>query len=71
MARSGIQAGSLVGQKLGKYEALALLAIGGTAEIYLARIGGEAGFEKYVVIKCLLDHLADEPDYEAALKHLG
>ena len=63
MARSAIQAGSLVGKRLDKYEVLALLAIGGTAEIYLARIGGEAGFEKYIVIKCLLDHLADEQDY--------
>ncbi len=63
VASSAIQAGALVGERLGKYDVLALLAIGGTAEIYLARIGGEAGFEKYVVIKCLLDHLADEPDY--------
>jgi serine/threonine-protein kinase len=60
---SSVQSGALVGQMLGKYELLALLAIGGTAEIYLARIGGEAGFEKYVVVKSLLDHLADEPEY--------
>src|SRR5690606_27967609 len=26
-------------------------------------IGGEAGFQKYVVIKCLLEHLADDADY--------
>ncbi|RMH43382.1 MAG: serine/threonine protein kinase, partial [Deltaproteobacteria bacterium] len=55
--------GNLVGQRLGKYDLLALLAVGGTAEIYLARIGGEAGFEKFVVCKCLLEHLADEPEY--------
>ncbi len=55
--------GNLVGQRLGKYDLLALLAVGGTAEIYLARIGGEAGFEKYVVAKCLLDHLADQAEY--------
>jgi serine/threonine-protein kinase len=62
---SGIPAGagSLLGKRLGKYEILALLALGGTAEIYLARIGGEAGFEKYVVIKCLHDHLADDADF--------
>ena len=60
---SGIPAGagSLLGKQLGKYEILALLALGGTAEIYLARIGGHAGFEKYVVVKCLHDHLADDP----------
>ncbi|HEU4613426.1 MAG TPA: protein kinase [Kofleriaceae bacterium] len=62
---SGIPAGagSLIGKRLGKYEILALLALGGTAEIYLARIGGAAGFEKYVVVKCLHDHLADDADF--------
>jgi len=62
---SGIPAGagSLIGKRLGKYEILALLALGGTAEIYLARIGGAAGFEKYVVVKCLHDHLADDNDF--------
>ena len=62
---SGIPAGAgqLLGKRLGKYEILALLALGGTAEIYLARIGGAAGFEKYVVVKCLHDHLADDPDF--------
>ncbi len=62
---SGIPAGagSLLGKRLGKYEILALLALGGTAEIYLARIGGTAGFEKYVVVKCLHDHLADDADF--------
>src|SRR5687768_12307318 len=56
-------AGSLLGKRLGKYEILALLALGGTAEIYLARIGGAAGFEKYVVVKCLHDHLADDQTF--------
>ncbi len=62
---SGIPAGagSLLGKRLGKYEILALLALGGTAEIYLARIGGAAGFEKYVVVKCLHDHLADDQEF--------
>jgi eukaryotic-like serine/threonine-protein kinase len=62
---SGIPAGagSLLGKRLGNYEILALLALGGTAEIYLARIGGTNGFEKYVVVKCLHDHLADDPEF--------
>ncbi len=62
---SGIPAGagSLIGKRLGKYDILALLALGGTAEIYLARIGGAAGFEKFVVVKCLHDHLADDTEF--------
>jgi len=62
---SGIPAGagSLLGKRLGKYEILALLALGGTAEIYLARIDGTNGFEKFVVVKCLHDHLADDAEF--------
>jgi serine/threonine-protein kinase len=64
-AMSGIPAGAgqLLGKRLGKFDILALLALGGTAEIYLARIGGTAGFEKYVVVKCLHDHLADDAEF--------
>ncbi len=57
------RSGELIGQKLGKYELLALIAVGGTAEIYLARITGASGFEKYLVVKCLLDHLADDQEF--------
>ena len=56
-------AGALVGKRLDQYELLALLALGGTAEIYLARMGGTAGFEKYVVVKCLHDHLAYDREF--------
>jgi tRNA A-37 threonylcarbamoyl transferase component Bud32 len=55
--------GALIGKRLGRYEVLALIALGGTAEIYLARIGGAAGFEKFVVIKCLHEHLADDAEF--------
>src|SRR5215831_509217 len=62
---SGIPAGAgqLLGKRLGKFEILALLALGGTAEIYLARIAGAGGFEKFVVVKCLHDHLADDVEF--------
>ncbi len=56
-------AGALVGQRLGSCELLALIALGGTAEIYLARMGGAAGFAKYVVVKCLHDHLAEDHEF--------
>ena len=56
-------AGALLGQRLGNYEIVALLALGGTAEIYLAKVGGDSGFEKYVVVKCLHDHLADDEEF--------
>ena len=56
-------AGALLGQRLGNYEIVALLALGGTAEIYLAKVSGDSGFEKYVVVKCLHDHLADDEEF--------
>ena len=63
MAQPPSNAGSLVGQRLDEYELVALLALGGTAEIYLARHAGVAGFERYVVVKCLHDHLADDAEF--------
>ena len=49
--------------RFGKYDLLALLATGGMAEIWLARVPGMAGFEKLVVIKRLLDRLARDHEY--------
>ncbi|MEZ4401486.1 MAG: protein kinase [Kofleriaceae bacterium] len=63
MAGVPANAGALVGTRLGNYHLVALLALGGTAEIYLARIDGSNGFEKYVVVKCLHDHLAEDPEF--------
>ncbi|MDB4960977.1 MAG: uncharacterized protein JWP01_976 [Myxococcales bacterium] len=45
----------------GRYTLLRRLAIGGMAEIYLARQAAMAGFEKQVVIKRLRHELADDP----------
>ncbi len=49
--------------QLGKYELLAPLAQGGTAEVFLARLPGTGGFEKVVVVKRLLDHLAEDREF--------
>jgi serine/threonine protein kinase len=49
--------------RFGKYDLLALLATGGMAEIWLARVPGMSGFEKLVVIKRLLDKLARDHEY--------
>jgi serine/threonine protein kinase len=45
----------------GRYTLLRRLAIGGMAEIYLARQAAMAGFDKEVVIKRLRAELADDP----------
>jgi serine/threonine protein kinase len=45
----------------GRYTMIRRLAVGGMAEIYLARQAAMAGFEKEVVIKRLRQELADDP----------
>jgi serine/threonine protein kinase len=45
----------------GRYTLIRKLAVGGMAEIYLARQAAMAGFEKEVVIKRLRAELADDP----------
>jgi len=46
--------------RLGKYEILKRLAVGGMAEIYLARVTGIQGFQKQVVVKTIRPQLADD-----------
>ncbi|MGM0576208.1 MAG: protein kinase domain-containing protein [Myxococcota bacterium] len=45
--------------RIGRYELLDRLGAGGMGEVFLARATGTAGFEKRVVIKKILPHLAD------------
>ena len=48
------------GDKLGKYELIRQIAVGGMAELYLARTVGIEGFEKLVVVKRILpQHVAN------------
>jgi len=51
------------GTTLGKFEIIRKLAVGGMAEIYLARVHGTAGFEKLVVLKRILPHIAQDPAF--------
>lgn len=47
--------------QLGRYELLTRLGVGGMGEVFRARATGTAGFEKNVVIKRILPHLAEDP----------
>src|SRR5262249_11675307 len=42
----------------GRYELLFRLAVGGMAEVFVARLRGEGGFQKLVALKRMLRHLA-------------
>lgn len=47
----------------GKYELISRLAAGGMAEIFLARTKSIQGFEKYLVIKRILQHRTEDPEF--------
>jgi serine/threonine protein kinase len=48
---------------VGKYQVIERLAVGGMAEVLKARVLGQHGFEKLVVIKRILPHLATDPHF--------
>jgi serine/threonine-protein kinase len=48
---------------VGGYELVQRLAVGGMAEVFLARRVGPDGFEKRVALKRILPHLAQQPDF--------
>ncbi|EPX59948.1 serine/threonine protein kinase Pkn6 [Cystobacter fuscus DSM 2262] len=50
-------------QQVGKYQLIRKLATGGMAEVYLAKAAGPRGFEKTLVLKRILPHLAEEPTF--------
>lgn len=51
------------GDKLGKHDLIRQIAIGGMAELYLARSFGIEGFEKLVVVKRILPQYADNAGF--------
>lgn len=65
--------------RIGRYEILGQVALGGMAEILLGRLLGPSGFERVVVIKRVLPHLSqhaaftsmflDEARIAAAIRH--
>lgn len=48
---------------MGQYEVVGRIAVGGMAEILLARLLGPRGFERPMVIKRILPHLAERPQF--------
>ena len=64
MANPALRARFLApGDKLGKFELIRQIAVGGMAELYLARTMGIEGFEKLVVVKRILPQYIDNPSF--------
>jgi serine/threonine protein kinase len=49
--------------QVGKYQLIRELAVGGMAEVFLARTAGPMGFEKQLVLKRILPHMAKDPAF--------
>nr|AXM42936.1 serine/threonine protein kinase Pkn6 [Pyxidicoccus fallax] len=49
--------------QMGKYQLMRKLATGGMAEVFLAKSSGPLGFEKHLVVKRILPHLAEDPQF--------
>ncbi len=54
-----------------RYRVKRRLAVGGMAEIFLASLVGEAGFERPVILKKILPNLAGDPDFVSRLVDEG
>jgi serine/threonine protein kinase len=60
---------TLAGTVIGPYEVLSRLALGGMAELLLARRVGIEGFQKLVVLKRILPQYATNPDFVDMFLH--
>jgi serine/threonine-protein kinase len=50
-------------ERLGRYTLREKIATGGMAELFLATLHGDAGFERPVAIKRILPHLVEDPEF--------
>src|SRR5690606_25544187 len=55
--------GSSANPRYGRYEVIFRIAAGGMAEVYVARLVGEGGFEKLVALKRMLPTLAEDEKF--------
>lgn len=62
-ARADDFKGNIIGERFGKYLLVGEIAVGGMAEVFLAVHKGVEGFIKVVVIKRVLPHLTNNPDF--------
>jgi serine/threonine-protein kinase len=51
------------GDRLGQYEVIGRLSVGGMAELYLASLAGQGGFRKFVALKRVLPSVAEQESF--------
>ena len=50
-------------RQFGRYKLLCRLASGGMADLYLARLAGQDGFEQLIAVKVIHPHLTSQPEF--------
>jgi len=64
MIEGGWPAASPSGEiRVGRYEILSLVGVGGMAEVYRARAHGPGGYQRELIIKRILPHFAQNPAF--------
>ncbi len=53
----------MAGQQVGNYQLIKKLATGGMAEVWLANQIGIEGFNRHIVVKRILPHLSEDPEF--------
>ncbi len=53
----------MAGQQVGNYQLIKKLATGGMAEVWLANQVGIEGFNRHIVVKRILPHLSEDPEF--------
>ncbi|MCB9666887.1 MAG: hypothetical protein H6715_02060 [Myxococcales bacterium] len=58
-----MQGAPLLGQRIGPYELMHKISVGGMAETFLARRQGPGGFEQQVCLKRVLPAFAEDKEF--------
>ncbi len=56
-------------ERVGKYLLFHRLGSGGMAEVFLAKVIGNSGFDRLVAVKRILPHFAKEPDFKKLFEY--
>jgi hypothetical protein len=59
------------GYKLGRYEVIGRISVGGMAELYLAFLTGQGGFRKFVALKRVLPSVMQQESFSTMMEFVA
>src|SRR5687768_16528778 len=63
VVRGGLRDEDISTVRIGRYEIIERIGVGGMAEAFRARAHGPGGYQRELIIKRILPHLADSEDF--------